>query len=190
MSKRAESGEEMKKSEIIQIINDAIKIQSLCRVGYKYNDYLKYMFPLKANEKLFLSSIEADFEFGGYHIGKLTNIDEIDVKASGDILFEIIKQEGLSNYMVVPDVDLLDWKAVFISLQKLGKYIIVKNENDDDSNYAFVIGKIMKVTTKSVTMKNFNADGIWEDDLYQIPFKQITSVEFNTRYCNVFSKYI
>ncbi len=57
----------MKKSKIIHIINESVENKNLYRVGYKYNDYLKYLFPLIANEKLFLSSKEENFEFGGYH---------------------------------------------------------------------------------------------------------------------------
>ncbi len=180
----------MKKSEIIEAINKSIQNQNLCRVGYRYNDFLKFLFPLMANEKLFLSSVEGDFDFRGYHIGKFSNVNTVDVRTSGDRLFEIIKAEGLSKYLDVPDVDLSGWKTVFESLQKWGGYIIVKNEKDYDSEYSFVIGKIIKVTSKSVTMKNVNCDGVWEEDLYHIPFSKITTVEFNTPYCNVFSKYI
>ena len=180
----------MKKSEIIQIINDSIENKNLCRVGYKYNDFLKFLFPLVANEKLFLSSVEGDFDFSGYHIGKISNIDTIDVRTNGDKLFEIIKAEGLSKYFDVPDVNLSDWKTVFESLQKQDGYIIVKCEKDYDTEYAFTIGKIIKVTTKSITMKDFNGDGERYEDVFNIPFSKITCVEFNTRYSDVFSKYI
>ena len=180
----------MKKSEIIQIINESVENKNLCRVGYKYNDYLKYLFPLIANEKLFLSSKEEDFEFGGYHIGKISNVDTIDIRTDGERLFEIIKAEGLSKYFDVPDVNLSDWKTVFESLQKKDGYIIVKCEKDYDTEYAFTIGKIIKVTTKSITMKDFNGDGEWYEDVFNIPFSKITCVEFNSRYCNIFSKHI
>lgn len=180
----------MKKSEIIEIIHKSIENQNLCRVGYKYNDFLKYMFPLMANDKLFLASKEADFDFAGYHIGKFSNIDTVDVRTEGDKLFDIIKAEGMSKYLKTPEIVLSNWKTVFESLQKWDGYIIVRNEKDYDSEYSFIIGKIIKVTSKNVTMKNFTCDGEWEEELYHIPFTKITSVEFNTQYGNVFSKYI
>ena len=180
----------MKKSEIIQIINDSIENKNLCRVGYKYNDFLKFLFPLLANEKLFLSSKEEDFEFGGYHIGKISNVDTIDIRTDGDRLFEIIKAEGLSKYFDIPDVNLFDWKSVFESLQKRNGYIIVKCEKDYDTEYAFTIGKIIKINTKGIIMKDFNCDGEWYEDVFNIPFSKITCVEFNSRYCNIFSKHI
>ena len=106
----------MKKSGIIQIINESVENKNLCRVGYKYNDYLKYLFPLIANEKLFLSSKEEDFDFAGYHIGKISDVATVDIRTDGDRLFEIIKAEGLPKYFNVPDVDITDWKTVFESL--------------------------------------------------------------------------
>ena len=180
----------MKKSEIIQTINESIENKNLCRISYKYNDFLKFLFPLITNNKLFLSSIEGDFDFSGYHIGKISNIDTVDIRTNGDRLFEIIKAEGLSKYFDVPDINLSDWKTVFESLKKRNGYIIVKCEKDYDTEYAFVIGKVVKITTKSITMKNFDCDGEWEEKAYNIPFSKITCVEFNTRYSNVFSKYI
>ena len=79
---------------------------------------------------------------------------------------------------------------MFESLQKQDGYIIVKCEKDYDTEYAFTIGKIIKVTTKSITMKDFNGDGEWYEDVFNIPFSKITCVEFNSRYCNIFSKHI
>ncbi len=180
----------MRKSEKIEIVKESIKKQNLCRVGYKYNDHLKFLFPLMASDTLFLSSVEGDFDFCGYHISKFSNIDTIDIRTKGDKLFDIIEAEGISKYLDIPDIDLSNWKTVFESLEKRGGYIIVKNEKDYDSELSFVIGKIVKVTSKNVTMRNFNCDGEWEEESYHIPFSKITTVEFNTRYCNVFSKYI
>ena len=180
----------MKRSERIEVINNALVNKDLCRVGYRFNDYLKYMFPLLSSEKLFLASRESDFSFGGYHIGKFSDIDTVDIRTDGDKLYDIIKAEGLPKYFDIPDIDVTDWKTVFESLQKRDGYIIVKCEWDYDTEYCFVIGSIIKVTSRKVVMKNFNCDAEWEEELYHIPFSKITTVEFDGSYCNVFSKYI
>ena len=41
-----------------------------------------------------------------------------------------------------------------------------------------------------VFFKHFDADGIWQDECYEIPFSQITSVTFASRYVDIFSKYV
>ncbi len=92
----------MRKSERIEVVSKAVKNQELCRVGYRFNESLKYMFPLMTSEKLFLASRECDFDFGGYHIGKFSDIHIVDTRKNGDKLFEIIKAEGLSKYLTSP----------------------------------------------------------------------------------------
>ena len=38
--------------------------------------------------------------------------------------------------------------------------------------------------------KHFDADGIWQDELLEIPFSQITTVVFGSRYVETLSKYV
>ena len=105
-------------------------------------------------------------------------------------IFEILKNEGITDRLNVPRVDISDWKSVFVSLQNLQKNIIVENEKAEENDDAFIIGRIIKVTNSAVVMQHFDADGIWEEEYYKIPFSKITSVSFNTRYVEIFSKYI
>lgn len=35
-----------------------------------------------------------------------------------------------------------------------------------------------------------DADGVWIDELFEMPFSQITSITFGSRYVEVFSKYL
>ena len=63
-------------------------------------------------------------------------------------------------------------------------------ESIDDEECIFAIGRISKVTKTKVYFQHFDADGIWEEELWEIPFTEITSVSFGTRYVETFSKYI
>ena len=51
----------MKKIEIIELINMAVKSKEMCRIFFKYNYYYSYHFPLITSDKLFLSANEDDF---------------------------------------------------------------------------------------------------------------------------------
>ena len=75
-------------------------------------------------------------------------------------------------------------------LKEQNKNIIIENEKAEEDDYSFVIGRIIKATKTKVVMQHFDADGIWEEELYEIPYSKITSVSFDTRYVNVFSKYL
>ena len=87
-------------------------------------------------------------------------------------------------------MDLSDWYSVFLSLQKMGKNIIVEKESLDDDEWEFAIGRIEKVLKNKVLFRHFDADGIWQDEPYEILFSQITTVTFGSRYVEVFSKYV
>ena len=43
------------------------------------------------------------------------------------------------------------------------------------------VNYIEKVLKNKVLFKHFDADGIWQEELLEIPFSQITTVKFNTR---------
>ena len=76
------------------------------------------------------------------------------------------------------------------TLAEMGFNIIVERESLIDDECEFAIGKIDKVLKTKVLFKHFDADGIWQDDCYEIPYSQITSVTFASRYVDVFSKYV
>ena len=92
--------------------------------------------------------------------------------------------------MTLPDLDLTDWHSVFLSLQRIGKNIIVEKESLDEDEWEFAIGHIEKVLKNKLLFKHFDADGIWQEELLEIPFSQITTVKFGSRYVETFSKYI
>lgn len=79
---------------------------------------------------------------------------------------------------------------MFLSLSELKINIIIEKESADDDECEFAIGKIIKVLKTKVVFSHFDADGIWQDKHYEIPYSQITSITFSSRYVDVFSKYV
>ena len=71
-----------------------------------------------------------------------------------------------------------------------GKNIIVEKESLNNDEWKFAIRHIEKVLKNKVLFKYFDADGIWQDELLEIPFSQITTVKFGSRYVETFSKYV
>ena len=176
----------MRKSDIKSIVREAINSRKLLQELMKYNNYYELCFPVSYSNKLFLAANEHDFIIDGFTIYRFKDVKEVLI--TGDKYFEIAKEEGLIESIEAPDIDISDWYNVFVSLQEINKNIIV--ENGYEENSFFAIGKIKKVTKTKVYMQYFDADGIWEEELWEIPFTQITSVSFGTRYIEVFSKYV
>ena len=82
----------MKKIEIIELINMAVKSKEICRIFFKYNYYYSYHFPLITSEKLFLSANEDDFIIDGFTVRRFCDIKKLEIK--NDKCVEIIKYEG------------------------------------------------------------------------------------------------
>ena len=178
----------MKKLDIIELINKAMISKEMCRILFKYNYHYSYHFPLKTSEKLFLSANEDDFIIDGFSVRRFCDIKNIEIK--NDKCIEIIKCEGVLDNITIPEIDITNWYSTFLSLSKLNINIIIEKESLDDDECEFVIGKIVRVLKTKVVFKHFDADGIWQEDYYEIPYSQITSITFASRYVDVFSKYV
>lgn len=178
----------MDKNAIKSIINNAIEKRQLCRLIFDYDENSWVCFPLLANDRLILCANEEDFILNGYTIRSFDSVVEAE-EETGKI-YSMIKSEGIIEKLKIPELDIYDWESVFVSLAKLNRFIIVENEKADEDEKSFVIGRVIEVTDKKVIMQHFDADGIWESEFYEMSYEKITSVSINTRYSEVFFKYM
>ncbi len=178
----------MKKAEMIELFQHSIEQKQLLCLFLKYDAYYTYWFPFGAGDKLFLAAREDDFMIDGFSIRRFSDIKKIEFK--DDKCVEILKAEKILDGISSPDIDLSDWHSVFLSLHKLEKNIIIEHESLDNKEWDFRIGRIEKVLKTKVLFRHFDADGVWQDAPYEIPFSRITSVTFDSRYVTVFSKYV
>ena len=178
----------MTKTEIKELMRNAKEKHHCCGVIFGYDANLKSVFPLIVGERLFLSAEEEDFILDGYSVRRIKDI--VSVRIANHKYQEMYVEEGLIDQLNTPEINILDWKSVLISLQTIGDNIIIERESDNEDDQYFAIGKIEKVLSKKVLFKAFDAEGIWEDELWEIPFSEITSVSFGKRYITVFSKYL
>lgn len=178
----------MTKTEIKEVIKKSIEKKIVCNVHFKYDYYYWNLIPLKSNDKLFLSVKEDDFILNDYTVRRFKDLKKVKVKE--DMCDKILKLEGITNSIMIPEINLDNWKSVFESLNRIGKNIIVEKESLNDYESEFVIGRIEKIYNRFAYIRHFDADGIWQDEPYRIPYSEITSVTFSSRYVDVFSKYI
>ncbi len=178
----------MKKSEMKEMVRSAIEPKNLCRMFFKYDVNYYYYFPLQVSDKLFLGAEEDDFIIDGFSIRRFCDLTKVQIDS--DKCIEILKAEKIPDGISVPEIDLTDWHSTFLSLEKLNKNIIVEKDSLDRDESEFAIGRIEKVLKNKIRFRHFDAEGIWEDGFREIPFSQITSVTFGSRYVEVFSKYI
>lgn len=178
----------MTMKEIRAYMDEAIKQSKIANVHMKYNENYYNLIPCKASDQLFLAINEDDFIFDGFRISRFRDVTKLRIK--DDMCDEIIQKEGLFQNLNIPEIELENWESVFNSLQAIGKNIIVEYETPEGVDDNFTIGKIDRVYKSCLYMYHFDADGIWQSEPYRIPYQEVTSVTFDSRYVSVFSKYL
>lgn len=178
----------MKQEKIRNMLQKAVEERILCRFSLQYSSFYRYLFPLIIGEKLILATEEIDFLLDGYII--LRDQDVKKVVPRNDIFLEILRGEGITESIQVPPVDLSSWREVFRSLEKMNRNIIVEKESLKKNEAEFSIGRILNVRKKHVEFLHFDAEGKWQDQPQLIPYSEITSVSFGSRYVETFSKYL
>lgn len=176
----------MTKIEIKKILAEASEKKLICNIYFKYDANYFNAIPLICGEQLFICANEDDFILDGYSVRRYKDIKK--VKAKDDKCNEILRNEGI--VISTPEIEVDSWHTVFQGLKKLGKNIIVEHEDLDDDNVEFIIGEIEDIHKNFVYVYHFDADGIWEKEPVKIPFGEITSVTFGSRYVDIFSKYV
>ena len=176
----------MKKIDKLSVIKKAKDENLLCRMYFKYDTNYFYYLPVAFNEKFFYGIEEDDFIADGFSIRRISDLSKVE--ARDDKCNEFLVKEKTFENINAPLINLDSWKTIFEALQKTEKYIIVEKESLDDDESEFTIGKIMKINNTSLWMKDFDAEGEWDETI--IPYRSITSVTFQSRYVLVWAKYL
>lgn len=177
----------MKEKKIRKRIRRAQEGRMVCNVFFSYDNFYRNLIPLKSGEQLLLFAVEDDFVLDGYTVRQVGDISKVKIK--NDFCDEILKKEGLTQALEVPDTCLTDWENVFQSLKLKNRNIIIEKENGE-KDYEFLIGRIERVNKKSADFLGFDANGVWAHESVKVAYDEITSVTFSSRYVEFFSKYI
>lgn len=173
----------MKKQEKLDIIGKAILEPAICRCFFADGSEHWYYYPNAVNDKFFLGQEEDDFLLDGYCIRKISQLKKVEIK--DDKCNEINGLLGVTDGIRMPDVDITSWQTIFDSLLRLDTYV----EIEDAVNEQYAIGVIEKVFRDKLWFRQFDADGVWEEDCLEIRYSQITSVKWGTRYAEYWKRY-
>jgi len=176
------------KKIVKELIDEATSNLQIANVYMAYDENYYNLIPVKVSNQLFLAINEDDFIFDGFRISRFRDVKEVRIK--NDKCDEIVRREGLLNNLRIPEINLENWQTVFEGLKNIGENVIVEYEAAEGKNDNFTIGKIDRMYKSCMYMYYFDANGIWELDPYRIPYNEVTSVTFNSRHVNIFSKYI
>jgi len=174
----------MKKQEKINILQAGVSGKGMCRCYFCYDPGFFYCYPNEVNDTFLLAQEEDDFILDGYFIRKITHLKKVEMRL--DLCHEINECFGITEQIAHPGVDISSWKSIFESLMKKDTYVII----EDCIGGKIAIGVIEKVLKSKLYFKRFNAKGIWDEKIMEIPYSSITGVEWGTRYDVMWKKYL
>jgi hypothetical protein len=129
-----------------------------------------------------------NFKVLGYQIFPIQTISHVRYIDYDKTIERILKSEGqYAKAKLKYNINLKNWKTICNDIQNTGLPIISECEHPNIES--FCIGKLMTVNKKSISIKYFNANGIYDKKNTKNHFKNITRLSINDRYADVFSKY-
>lgn len=180
----------MNKSEKIEFIKQNIEaLHEIKIIRRKIDADDLFVIPLAIGQNLVLLQNLFDFDLDGYEIIRIKDITSAIITKGQQFSQFILKEEGILDQVRKPSILSVDnWKDVITELSNLDKNIIVECETKETSE--FYIGKITGSDKKSLFLLYFNGAGEWDDEPTEILLKDITSIKFDSRYINIYSKYL
>jgi len=133
-----------------------------------------------------------DFYYEGYAIIRLSDIVGFRSKKYERFFEQMLEKEGLlcqvkSDYSL-PLNSIKETLSFFITTDIL---LIVECESSGNAeDDEFYIGKPIDIENSSLWFREFNGLGKWEQTEVEISINDITKIQFETPYIQIFSKYV
>ncbi len=131
-----------------------------------------------------------DFMFDGYAIIRKDDFDSIRHSSYERTQRKIFNAEGLlaTEYGFDEHFPLTTWTDILKTIKNYDLHVIVENINKDYLD--FWIGQITRIGDKSMSIHNYNPDGLLDEKPKVIKLSTISVIKFGDRYSTIFRKYL
>ena len=135
---------------------------------------------LDYSDSLVLAVSECDYVLDGFRLIPLSEIESL--KPREPIRSEIERYYALYDHLQTPELDLTDWHTALNGLSQTDPLLSVEWLGRDGL-YHWRIGKIERVKKRSLILRAFDADAVWQEP-QKIPFDAIRFASFGDRYAD------
>ncbi len=148
---------------------------------------------LAVGDELALLHTFDDFEPDGYMLIRMDDVEDVvrgDEEKHWDTMLE---GEGLLGGLDTDfEIDLCSWEAAIADVhERFGPMIVECEDRDEDEDEeTSYVGRVSEITDRSVVLETVDGTGRWDDEPEEIPFMDITAVQFGTPYLERFWKYV
>lgn len=163
-----------------------IQIRRSFSANESFSGYL-----LALSDSLGLMHIFHDFSPDGYIVFRTRDVLDVRSNESDDFFHRIIKAEGLQSGLDLRlHVDLKSMRTAITSIHAQFGRLIVECERKKPEDDEFYIGQLSAVSTTKIYMNEFDAAGVWCEEPAEISIRNITLVQFESPYLQMFWKYV
>ncbi len=170
-------------------IEKCMESSSLCAISRDYIDtFSLYGYPVGASGELVAISFIYDFMPDGYKIIRKKDITGVFCGQPERFLDNVIKSEHEGFKPELKDMQLSTMKALCDSLMQGGQIVTVECEDFEEN--IVLIGKIASIDGNLVSIKTFDALGVWDKEVSSVELDDITCITIKNSYVNIISKYL
>jgi hypothetical protein len=177
----------MKKSELLSFVRSGKQVRLTRRRPSepRLNGYI-----LGMSDSLLLIHCFNDFKPDGYTICRIRDIVELR-HGPYEVWFDhILRSESLLTGLKFRyRIDLSNWATALQNITRRYSQIIIECESVDEKEEDFYIGGLLAIQSRNIQFRDYDALGYWSKTPKSIKLADITKVQFDTPYINIFSKY-
>jgi hypothetical protein len=131
-----------------------------------------------------------DFEPDGYTICRVRDIAGLRCGPYEVWFDHMLRSESLvAGLKLQYRIDLSNWATALRSVTRHYSQMIVECEGTDEEEEDFYIGELLAVQSRTIQFRDYDALGYWSKAPISIKLADISKVQFDTPYINIFSKY-
>ncbi len=165
---------------------DSRDLVSIRRSGIDPNSIQAFV--LGVSKELIALQYVYDFNLDGIMLLRLRDVSDVRCSATCKFQKRLLRQEGLIDRVPFGlSLDLINWKASLTKLSRSFEYMILEGELLDPRE--FLIGKLLRTTSRSATMKCFTGTGKWQEPAVTISFDDITACQVANNYIQFYERY-
>ena len=138
---------------------------------------------------LFLQ-LDNEFILDGYAVIKIDDFDGIRHSSYERTQRKIFYAEGLlaNGYGFEKHLPLTSWNDILKTLKSYDIHVIIESINNGSLDFS--IGRITRVSERSVSIHNYDPDGNLDEKPTVIKWDTISIMKFGDRYSTTFRKYL
>ncbi len=148
-------------------------------------------FILDYSKELILIQYVCDFKLDGLMVLRLSDMTDIGSNKTDIFQTNMLKKEGLYSTVAFKEkYNVTDWKSVFDNIASKHRFVIAENEASDDIDApSFILGEVVKIGNKSVTLHGFTGTSKWFERPTKLKFNDISSFQVGNNYAKTYERY-